>query len=352
MRHPFFAFLLTLVSISALKAQFRSENVFYMTDSPESFESFQKNTGQISIVCPQTFTVSKDGVISGSVDPRILEIAKAARIKVEPLIVNKGFSSSILHALVSDAAARKRAITMMLLYARQYQLQGWQFDMEGLNMTDRDYFTAFFKQTADSLHPNNLQLSAALVHAVENVGGATPYHDFLFENWRAGYNFKELAETGDFISIMSYDQHTRRTTPGPVAGIHWVERIIQYLLQEGVPPGKLSLGIPSYSDYWFTDYTEEKGAFSNARQVPYTEVQYLLGKYNARPVWNAGAGCNYAVWENDGIDEYLFMEDAQSLKLKLELLTKYKLRGISVWALGREDPACWSTLNQMTIRKE
>jgi spore germination protein len=352
MRYPFFTFLLTLVSVTALKAQFRSENIFYMTDSPESFESFQKNTAQISIVCPQTFSVSKDGVLSGSVDPRILEIAKTKRIKVEPLIVNKGFTPSILHALVTDAAARKRAINMMLLYARQYQLQGWQFDMEGLSMTDRDSFTSFFKQTADSLHANNLQLSAALVHTVENVGGTTPYHDFLFENWRAGYDFKQLAEAGDFISIMSYDQHTRRTTPGPVAGIHWVERIIEYLLKEGVPPGKLSLGIPTYSDYWFTDYTEEKGGFSNARQIHYTEVQYLLGKYNAKPQWNTDAGCNYTIWENDGVYEYLFIEDAQSLKLKLELLKKYQLRGISVWALGREDPATWILLNQLTTKKE
>jgi spore germination protein YaaH len=109
--------------------------------------------------------------------------------------------------------------------------------------------------------------------------------------------------------------------------------------------------IPSYSDYWFTDYTEEKGGFSNARQVGYTEVQYLLGKYFAKPVWNAKAGCNYAVWDNDGTFEYLYMEDAQSLKPKLDLLEKYKLRGISVWVLGSEDPAFWDTLDKMTKRK-
>lgn len=349
MRHQFLIFMFSIASIASQKA-IAQENLFYMTDDPESFGSFEKNAAQISIVCPQTFAVSKEGVITGSVDRRILEIAKANKIKVEPLIVNKGFTSDVLHALLSNPVARRRAITMMLLYARQYHLQGWQFDMEDLNIADRDNFTSFFKQTADSLHPNNLQLSAAVVHAVENVGGTTAFHDFLFEDWRAGYNFRELAEAGDFISIMSYSEHTRRTTPGPVAGIHWVERIINYLLQEGVPPGKLSLGIPSYSDYWFTDYTAEKGGFPNGRGVGYAEVQYLLGKYNAKPVWNADAGCNYAVWDNDGLYEYLFIEDAQSLKLKLDLLKKYKLRGISVWVLGREDPAFWTTLAGMVHR--
>ena len=351
MRKLLLTALLLLLSILTIHAQHRSENLFYMTDSPAGLESFRKNAAWISIVCPQVFSISKEGVLSGSVDHRLLEIAKTNKVKVMPLVVNRGFTSTVLHAIISNPVSRKRAIGMMLIYARQYGLDGWQFDMEGLNIEDRDNFTSFFRETADSLHKYNLQLSAALVHAVENVGGTTAYLDFLYENWRAGYNFKELAEAGDFISIMSYDQHTRRTTPGPVAGADWVERIVQYLLAEGVPAEKLSLGIPNYSDYWFTDYTEEKGGFSNARQVGYKEVQYLLGKYSAKPVWNAKAGCNYAVWDNDGTFEYLYMEDAQSLKPKLDISEKYKLRGISVWVLGSEDPAFWDTLDKMTKRK-
>lgn len=342
---------LILLAGLTLQAQYRCENLFYLTDSPEGLESFRQHASQISIVSPQVFSISKEGVLSGAVDHRVLDIAKANQVKVMPLVYNRGFTSAVLHAVVANSIARKRAIGMMLLYARQYQLSGWQFDLEGLNIEDRDNFTSFFRETADSLHQYNLQLSGALVHTIENVGGTTPYLDFLYENWRAGYDFKALAAAGDFISIMSYDQHTRRTTPGPVAGADWVERIVGYLLAEGVSAGKLSLGIPSYSDYWFTDYTEEKGAFSNARQIGYTEVQYLLGKYAAKPVWNVKAGCNYAVWDNDGVFEYLYLEDAQSLKPKLEILEKYNLRGISVWVLGREDPAFWDTLGKMTKRK-
>jgi len=344
--------MLALLTLSfKLIGQTRSENLFYMTDSPESFESFKSNASQISVVCPQVFFVSKNGVLSGAVDRRVIEIAKANNIKIMPLLVNSGFNSKLLHDIVSDAVARKRAISMMLMYAKQYQLDGWQFDLEGLNIADKEDFTTFFKETATALHRENLQLSAALVHAVENVGGTTPFHNFLFESWRAGYSFKELAEAGDFISIMSYDQHTRRTPPGPVSGVDWMERIVKYLLAEGVAPGKLSLGIPNYSVHWFPDYTEEKGGFSNGRQVGYSTVQYLLGKYNAEPVWNKKAGCNYAIWDNDGVYEYLYIEDAQSLKPKLDILAKYKLRGISVWVLGREDKRFWYVLNKETKRR-
>ncbi|MEO9145321.1 MAG: glycosyl hydrolase family 18 protein [Ginsengibacter sp.] len=350
--------ILTIAVIITLgfkpQAQVRSENLFYMTDNPQSFESFQNNASQISIVCPQVFRISKEGVLSGTIDPRVLKIAKANKIKVMPLIVNvgnSGFNSGLLHDIVSNPVARKRAVGMMLIYAKQYGLDGWQFDLEGLNIQDRDSFTVFFKEAANALHHENLQMSAALVHAVENVGGTTPYLNFLYEDWRAGYSFKELAEAGDFISIMSYDQHTRRTTPGPVAGKEWVERIIKYLLAEGIPPEKLSLGIPNYSKHWFTDYTEEKGAFSNAQGLGYSAVQYLLKKNDAKSFWNDKAGCNYAVWDNDGVFEYVFIEDAQSLKPKLDLLKKYNLRGISVWVLGSEDPAFWNILAKETKRK-
>ncbi len=341
-----------LFLVQETKAQIQSENLFYMTDTPESFESFKNNISQISIICPQTFVISKAGVISGSVDHRILDLAKANKIKVMPLIVNNGFNSQLLHAIVSNLQARKRSIKMMLDYAKKYRLDGWQFDMEGLNIADKDSFTTYFKEAAIALHKAGLQLSAALVHAVENTGGPTPYHNFLFENWRAGYSFKELADAGDFLSIMAYDQHTRRTPPGPVAGVDWVERIVKYLIDEKISPEKISLGIPDYSLHWFTDYTEERGSFTNGQQIGYKTVQHLLGKFNAEKIWNEKAGCNYTVWDNDGVYEYMFIEDGQSLKPKLDLLEKYKLRGISVWVLGKEAPDFWTVLQKQIVAKK
>lgn len=337
--------------VQAGHTQIKSENLFYMIDTPESFNSFKANVDQISIVCPQAFFVSEDGVISGSVDKRILKIARANNIKVMPLIVNKGFNQQLLHEIVSTPTSRKRSMEMMLEYAKKYGLDGWQFDLEGLHISDRDNFTLYFKETAETFHKEGLQLSAALVHQFENVGGPSAYHLFLYENWRAGYAFKELSEIGDFISIMTYDQHTRRTPPGPVSGTEWMEKIIQYLLAEGVSPDKLSLGIPNYSVHWFADYSEEKGGFTNGRQIGYIKLQHLLGKYNTAPLWHEKAGCNYAMWDNGGVFEYVFIEDSHSLKPKLDILKKYKLRGISVWVLGSEDPDFWTVLQQTVTKK-
>ena len=331
--------------------QTKSENLFYMVDTPESFESFKTNVDQISIVCPQTFWVSEEGVIAGSMDKRVLDIAKTNNVKVMPLIMNKGFNQELLHEIVSKPSSRKRSIEMMVELAKRYNLDGWQFDLEGLHISDRDDFTLYFKETAEAFHKNGLQLSAALVHIFENVGGPSAYHLYLYENWRAGYAIKELSEIGDFISIMTYDQHTRRTPPGPVAGKEWVEKIVKYILKEGVSPNKLSLGIPNYSVHWFADYTEKKGGFTNGRQIKYNKVHHLLEKFDATTLWNENAGCNYAIWDNGGVNEYIYIENGNSLKTKLDILKKYKLRGISVWVLGSEAPDFWSALQRNVTKK-
>jgi len=350
MKRIYIGFLL-LVCASIMSAQTKSENLFYMIDNPSSFKSFKENADHISIVCPQTFNISREGVIYGSVDRRVLEIAKVKNIKVMPLVVNKGFDQELLHDVISNPEARKRSIEMMLDYAEHYQLDGWQFDLEGLHISDRDHFTQYYRETAEALHKENLKLSAALVHALENLGGPSEYQLYLYENWRAGYAAKELSDIGDFISIMTYDQHTRRTPPGPVSGIDWMERVVKYLLAEGVEPGKLSLGIPSYSVHWYADYTESRGGFQNGRQIGYDMVQHLLGQNNAVIQWHEKSGCNYALWERGGAFEYVFIEDGQSLERKLDILEKYKLRGISVWRLGTEAPDFWTALKK-NLRKK
>jgi spore germination protein YaaH len=38
------------------------------------------------------------------------------------------------------------------------------------------------------------------------------------------------------------------------------------------------------------------------------------------------------------------MEDARAFVTKLGLVSKYHLRGYSVWVLGSEDPATWRAL--------
>jgi len=350
--HYILAFgLLILFSMDAGKSNaqsFRSENLFYLVGSLESYQSFVQHADEISIICPDVYQIDSVGVITGEVDRRILELAQKKDIKVMPLFAS--FNQKGIHVLLNNEAARKEAIRLMLFYAREFHFYGWQFDIEGIFFTDKDAYTSFFKQTADSLHKYGFAISSAVVKSDQPAPESSnpAYQRFLYENWRGAFDIPAIAAASDFISIMTYDQHTAYTPPGPVAGMPWMKRIVTYLLDSGIPANKISLGIPDYSDYWYP--TDGNGGPRSTRdEISYASAKDLLDRYQVSTQWMADQQVSYTHWETGGIFNWLFIEDARSFLPKFKLAVTNHLRGISVWVLGSEDPEVWNVLKKEAV---
>lgn len=344
---PLFFFIMSVfVSSPAFAQKCTSENLFYLVGSPQSYESFVRNADQISIICPAAYGVDQYGVVSGFVDPRVLRISSEKGIKVMPLVAS-GDQKGI-HKLLINPAARREAIRLMLFYGRQYHYYGWQLDLENIFFTDRDNYTSFYRQAADSLHKYGFKISMAIVKSDQPVPepGNPSYWRNRYENTRGAFDIPAIAAAGDFISFMTYDQNTSLTPPGPVAGIPWMIGMIKYLLSIGVPPDKISLGIPNYSDYWYPVAYGKEGARSTRSEISYADAKNLLDEFGAKERWMKSQEVNYAYWEEGGAFNWLFMENARSFAPKLALVKKYHLRGISVWLLGLGDPKIWPILRK------
>lgn len=333
------------LSPSSVSAQNSQELLFYYVDDEDAFNSFQAQSDNISIVAPQVYSISESGVVWGEVDSRVMEIAREKDIQVIPLIMNPGFDREMFHEFLQDTLAQRRTIQTMVKLALKHGYAGWQFDFENIHISDRDAFTSFYRNTAKAFRPHDLSLSAAVVPTNTQYDLKTAYHRFLYEYWRGAYDLKALAEAGDFLSLMTYSQHTRRTPPGPVAGIPWMKEMVSYMLDDlEISPQKISLGIPFYSTYWYADYNEDRGGFINGRGASYEKVMSLVNRYDADMVWLENQQCNYALWNHDGVFEYAFIEDVRSFEAKMDVLNEFNLRGISVWRLGQEDPQVWDVI--------
>jgi spore germination protein YaaH len=135
--------------------------------------------------------------------------------------------------LLADTAARARAITSLVELCRRNGYWGIQFDVENITSRTAVLFTAWFTDAARALHAGGFTISAAIVHQTDALAGPTAYHRFLADSWRTS-DVAALGRAADFLSVMSYDQHTRRTPPGPVAGMPWVRAVTEFFLL-GVP---------------------------------------------------------------------------------------------------------------------
>jgi spore germination protein YaaH len=333
--------LVTLLSVPALRAQ-APERLWYATNDERSVQSFLAHADRISVVAPQSFSMDSIGLIWGQVDPRMVATARAKGVKLIPLIVNPGFDQSIFHRVLVTPESRRRAVRNITALCRDNKFDGIQFDFENVRVTDRDAFTSFSREVADSLHGVGCSLSAAVVPRASDYPGPTPYHKWIYDNWRGAYDYKALADAMDFLSLMTYSQHTRRTPPGPVAGYPWMEDVVKYVLGLGVPASKISLGLPSYSAWWYPTYDAQGGAHMAGGGLTYEAAIGILARNRVTPVWDDRQKEAYAFWQNDGINEFLFLEDARSFAARQALVSQYKLRGYSVWVLGFEDPRVWN----------
>jgi len=126
-----------------------------------------------------------------------------------------------------------------------------------------------------------------------------------------------------------------------------VRRMLDYALARGVPPEKISIGIPTYSIWWLPVHSEDLGARVAGREIAHARALEAMGEGAPAPVWLPEVGAQYTFWANEGIYEWLFLEDARTLESKLDLFGEYPgLRGISAWVLGAEDPAIWEVLDR------
>lgn len=342
---------LLLLAVAALLAPVpgaaqEMERLFYYVDQETSFDSFRENVEAIDVVAPSAYSVDAEGVLWGDVDPRVLRLAEEHDVDVMPLVLNPGFDQEMLHQLLTSERARTRAVESMVELCRRHGYDGIQFDFENLHMNDREAFTRFFREAAKALHDAGFRISIAVVHRPDDLPGPTRYHGWLFENWRAGYDLEALAEAGDFISVMSYSQHTRRTPPGPQAGLPWVRRVAEYFLRY-MPPEKLSLGIPLSSQHWYTSQEDEivpEKARSYSEGVSHRRARALVERNGAELRWSDEHSVPYAFYSRGGTWEWLFVENARSFEAKLELARDLGLRGFSAWVLGPEDPGVWDRL--------
>lgn len=324
----------------------RTNSPTHINQAKSGFDSFAKNYNGIDILIPQAYQVDQNGIVWGDVDPHVYTIAKTHAIKIMPLVTNAKFDKEKTHDFFQNDAAQLRAIESIIKTCKQYQFYGIQFDFENMRMEDKDHLTHFYTLAAKKLHDAGFVVSFALPPVLPDDPISSLIQKKFYENWEAAYDFPILGKISDFVTIMAYNQHGQGTTPGPSADVRWVDATLQYAMKY-IPADKISLGIPAWSDYWFTDRLSETNQISSKHiGMNYNDLMYLLEKWGGKLQWDDEAKVSYHMFSHQWLNQYVFVEDAKSFKAKQDLVEKYHLAGISVFALGMEDPKIWTQLTK------
>lgn len=339
--------LLALAAVPYLQA--RPVALFYMTNSPDSIRSFLGHSKQIDLLVPTWYQVDENGLVTGAPEPTVLKQAHDEALPVMPILAlfnKKGF-----HELATNPGAQIEMNAAMIRECKLHGYTGFQFDFENIDWTDRDLLTALVKSSAEALHGAGLQLSIATVPNAPGYPGAGSFAKWIYTDWRGAYDIAAIAKYVDLVCLMTYDQHTRWTVPGPVAGWQWTVDNLNYALQT-VPKQKLSLGIPLYGYHWYTGAPTKDTATSAEKPNPTADyigtpnALQLAEAYNGKIQWDAEDHSAWFYFYRDQMREWIFFTDLHTFKDRYNLVEQNNLQGFCSWVLGEEDPAIWNFLPQ------
>lgn len=309
----------------------------------------KSHADKINILVSQAYHIDRSGRVQGEFNPIKFQIAKENNIKFLALVSNSVFEAEPTHQFLSDKLAQAGAVQAILKLCQLNNFAGVQVDFEGMRIEDRKAFSEFYQNLANELHKNHFIVSVAIVPRTSD----NPESDYLrarYKRWSGVYDYKLLGENSDFVTLMAYDQHSDFTTPGPIAGITWDEALIKYAIKY-IPAAKISLGVPWYSGIWYTGLTGGGSLRDIGNNISYSDVLTFLHKNNVKLQWDATDKVPYVFYSNNFLYQYIFAENAASFKAKLYLALKYRLRGISNWSLGQEDPEVWQQFLSGSKRK-
>ena len=106
-----------------------------------------------------------------------------------------------------------------------------------------------------------------------------------------------------------------------------------------VPKEKLINGVPFYTRLW----TEtDEGVDSRALGI--SAAKRWIEENDVELYWQEELGQYYGELPSDDSIQYLWMEEEDSLRQKMDVIKEHDLAGVACWKLGLEDEAAWESI--------
>lgn len=294
-----------------------------------------------------------------------LTALRGAGFQVIPTITD-GMDKLVLANLLATAANRTKIAKTISDFVEVNKYDGIDLDFEGFAFVDGNktwaktapLWVAFVKELSALLHAKNKLLSVS-----------TPYNFNPAERQKGYtvYAWPQIASHIDRLRIMTYDFSVARV--GPIGPIAWTEKTVAYATSI-MPASKVYVGLAGFGRDWVTKVSGVCPApFAKAIKVGAKAATFVMrdaaalaAGYKTTPVFdekNGEATFTYTK-SYEGVTaaglstictatRTAWYQNAQSYKLRAELVAKYKLGGVTAWTLGMEEPLAMESIRQTAI---
>lgn len=287
----------------------------------------------INVIAPTWFSlVDNDGNFRSFASSQYVEKAHGYGLQVWGVWDNFNYRNETgadvdSYQVLSYTAKRRQLAQSMVETSLGLGLDGVNIDFEGVPQECGVHYVQFLKELSVLCRENGLILS---------VDNYVPFH---FNDY---YRLDIQGKVTDYVIIMGYDEHWHGSgDPGSVASIEYVSNGLDRTLnEEQVPAEKVVNALPFYTILWQTEGTNVTDQY-----ITLNNVADYLQRMNIQPEWDETTCQNYAEWQSGNTLYQIWVEDVESIAVKLNVMKTKGIGGVAVWRLGYGTPEAWNLID-------
>lgn len=278
--------------------------------------------------------------------------------------ITDGTAKLVLAKLLANQVTRTQIVKTITDLVMANNFDGIDLDFEGFAFVDgiaswpttRPNWVALVQELSTSLHSQGKLLSITTPVLFNPATGKKGY---------TVYDWASIAPMIDRLRIMTYDYSTN--SPGPIGPITWVEQAVQYAVMV-VPASKIFIGVAGYGRDWVTKvvgvcptiYANAIKVGAGAATFVMRNAAGLAASYGAIPAYSETHAevtfsyqKAYTGLSSTGLattctaSRVAWYQDARGYAARSQLISKYRLGGITAWTLGMEDGAASDSVRQV-----
>jgi spore germination protein YaaH len=294
---------------------------FYLPWDVGSRASAVQHAGALDVLAPMSGALdSATGSVRWQPDPaRAALPAKALHAKIFPVVSNAHdnvWDSAAADGALLDPNAGAAFITALAAEARTQGYGGYILDFESLSPQAVPAYAPFLARLRAALKPLGRELWVTTSLAADPA------------------LIRQLSQSTDAVVLMAYDQCWANSTPGPIAGVDWLQHNLDAKLGS-VDPGRYIVALGAYGYDWPKGRPAAVVSAPEAAQRARTSSQTITrAPPDANPHFSyvGAGGVSHAVW-------YL---DAATFRAQRAAAEARHARGVAIWRLGLEDAGLWA----------
>ena len=297
----------------------------------DTLYSMVSGTKGMNVIAPTWFSLTdENGSIRNFGTANYVTTAHNMGLQVWGVVDNFNYANETGTAIstlnmLSSTTSRQNFVRNVTDAAVSLGLDGINVDFEQLSSDCGPHYVEFIRELSIQCRNRGLVLSIA------------NYVPFNFNDY---YRLDIQGQVADYVIIMGYDEQWHGSKdPGSVASISYVSGGLDRTLQE-VPANKVVNALPFYTILWKTEGTDVTDEY-----ITMNNEADFMSRAGVTAEWDEETCQNYAEWTSGNATYQIWLEDAESIAVKLNMMATKNIGGVAVWRLGYGTQAAWELIN-------